>query len=293
MPGAGPDGTYAFLYPPTPEHVPVFSDCWTTQQVNGTFTNCPLKFSTANLLLAVASATALDHAPRNHSKWDNTKFRYIGRSFGVGSPAGLTDDHVTSLTNIQHYTYREAGLVTETDCRYNDSAAYYLHEETRKLMIYPNLYLAIGALPNSNWTLIQEHPNYMQILESDKKMFGYDYYAQVGLGNPDGIVSTYNRAPPTPDDPIGYYFGISAGKSYHQLNRFQCRLEIKPTVVEVVVSVLNGSIIATRNETPTVQDPDPSGHLRRRAVISLNLSFIVSSLYVSTVGDAFMANVRN
>lgn len=42
-----------------------------------------------------------------------------------------------------------------------------------------------------------------------------------------------------------------------------------------------------------VDDPDPTHNLREVASDSYGLSFISTSLYTSTVGDAFMANIRS
>ena len=50
------------------------------------------------LLSSASSATTVDGSPRKHVKLDNSGFTYIGRSYGVGAPAGLTDSHILNDT---------------------------------------------------------------------------------------------------------------------------------------------------------------------------------------------------
>jgi hypothetical protein len=57
------------------------------------------------LLSTAASATTVDGSPRRHSKLDNSGLIYNGRSYGVGSPAGLTDGSITEDHFIVGYTY--------------------------------------------------------------------------------------------------------------------------------------------------------------------------------------------
>jgi hypothetical protein len=151
----------------------------------------------------------------------------------------------------------------------------------------PTLYLTLGALPNSNWTSINAH--------SDQwPSPGYDWYAQIGFRNPGGIVSVFSRPPLTFGDPIGYFFGIGAGSTYHELDKIQCTIRFRPANFEVAVALANRTISATISESRNaVADPDPAGYLRAYAMDSLWLSMIVSSLYVSTVGDALRENIQN
>ena len=47
----------------------------------------------------------------------------IGRSFGVGTDAGLTDRHIAELQNVQRYAYNEVGYYMETGDIYNEFSA--------------------------------------------------------------------------------------------------------------------------------------------------------------------------
>jgi hypothetical protein len=111
-------------------------------------------------------------APRNHSRWTDPKLKYIGRSYGVGAAVGLTDTHLKNLHNIQTYAYHEPGFIASTTCIYNASANMSIElvrDATQNgPSTYPNIYIAKGALPNSNWTDI-----YASNMTS-----GYHFYSQ-------------------------------------------------------------------------------------------------------------------
>ncbi|KAF2111671.1 hypothetical protein BDV96DRAFT_581523 [Lophiotrema nucula] len=290
IPSSGPLGNYSFLYPPpTKGGYLAFNDCWVTQQANGTFTNCPLKYHTRSLLLSVASASSPDNNPRNHSKWDNAKFQYVGRSYGVGASTGLTDHDIITLDRAQEYTYNEVGFVTNTNCIYNATSDWIITwAYDAPNGAYPNMWTAVGALPNSNWTAINSSAQVGDRDYSD----GRGYYAQVGFGDGEGIVSVTNAGPLMPGDDR-YFFALAAGSSYAQLDKVQCQLTFEPANFRVDVSIANNTITVTRDNTTKVENLDPDKKLRMRAIDQLGVSFIEGSLYVSTVGDAFMENARN
>ena len=98
------------------------ADCWTKQQANGTFSSCPTRQFSSNLLTSVASATTPDGSLRNHSRFDSTRFGYVGRSYGVGGSVGLVDHEWTSRPTTQGYNYTESGYITNASCSYNASS---------------------------------------------------------------------------------------------------------------------------------------------------------------------------
>lgn len=75
-----------------------------------------------SLLSSAATATPLDGSVRLHPKYDNSRFVYVGRSYGVGSSPGL----------IVHYIYNQSSESVLSD--------------TGEDM----LYAAQGNLPDSN-----------------------------------------------------------------------------------------------------------------------------------------------
>lgn len=56
-----------------------------------------------------------DGRPRNHSKLDNPNWEYIGRSFGVGSSVGQSDDHIAD-DRVLNYNYTESGYSANVTC---------------------------------------------------------------------------------------------------------------------------------------------------------------------------------
>jgi hypothetical protein len=226
-----------------------------------------------------------------HPKWDNTKFQYIGRSYGVGAAAGLTDRHIAALRNIKQYTYAEIGFRTETKCVYNESSALtiQLHAASDSNS-FPSNYWAFGALPNSNWSQIFEHGNYQQGFW----FAGMEYFAQAAFGNDsfdNQIVSTFNKQPRTSN--TRWMFGMVAGQQYLQLNKTQCETTFQPSLFNIIVSLVNSTISVSRIDNVEVDDPDPSYNLREAASDSYGLSYVSTSLHTSNVGDAFMANIRS
>lgn len=280
VPSGGPTGDYAHL---------LLNKCWESTQSNGTFTNC-LKSTEANRLLqSVATSSPPDNRSRVHSKWDNTKFQYIGRSYGVGAAAALTDRHIAALQNIQQYTYAEIGFHAETKCIYNESSALTIRlKAISDDDAYPSRYLAYGALPNANWSHILEYGNY-----KEGELFqGMDFYAQVALSNESfdhNIVSTFIKQLRTSD--TRWMFGMVTGQRYLQLNKTQCETTFRPSLFNIVVFLVNSTISVSQVDNVEVDDPDPTYNLREVASDSYGLSYVSTSLYTSTVGDAFMANI--
>ena len=288
VPSGGSSNDYAHLQPDLFLTQPVGDECWNVTQSNGTFSNCLKSLQTGNLLRSVATASPPDDRPRVHSKWDNTRYQFIGRSFGVGAATGLTDREISEIQYVQQYTYNETGFSTETTCIYNESSAMQLiYYDTPIEPMFPTMYEACGALPNSNWSQIMQYQNYSRGYCFD----GMDFYAQSAFGPRDKIVSTFNRWPINND--TRWTFGMIAGGSYQQLNNTQCETTFEPSLFQVDVSTLNATIKVSRIENIRVEDPDPLMKLRLVASDSYGLSLIMTSLYTSTVGDSFMENIRN
>lgn len=97
------------------------------------------------LLFSASTATTIDSSPRKHLKLDNTGFTYIGRSYGVGSSAGLGDNGITGNPLSTAYSFEEVGYDVVVDCIYNASAEFVLRPDGNGW-----LWAAKGNLPNSN-----------------------------------------------------------------------------------------------------------------------------------------------
>jgi hypothetical protein len=140
------------------------------------------------LLSSASSATTVDRSPRKHVKLDNSGFTYIGRSYGVGAPVGLTHSHTLNDTFVTSYTYQEPGLNPEVRCIYNSS--------TQFLLSYDGsiLFQARGPLPDSNG------------VGEDSTYIGHGAESIVAIGV--AAVQTNGTQ----------YVGIAAGSNYAFLN---------------------------------------------------------------------------
>ncbi len=58
-----------------------------------------------SLVASAASATTVDGGIRQHPKFDNTRYTFNGRSYGVGASAGLADDSITENPLALSYMY--------------------------------------------------------------------------------------------------------------------------------------------------------------------------------------------
>ncbi|KAM3074546.1 hypothetical protein ACMFMG_007976 [Clarireedia jacksonii] len=77
----------------------------TLRNEKGFFTYSPGTLSQGLLSNCLSSETTINGAPRQYARYDNSKFTYLGRSFGVGASVGLVDDHILNDTLATGYTY--------------------------------------------------------------------------------------------------------------------------------------------------------------------------------------------
>jgi hypothetical protein len=292
------DGAYPFLHYRLDTDAFYF-DCFTLNQANGSFTNCPGVYKSGELLTAASSATTIDGSPRNHSKLDSTDYRYvtcslsrlsltlacryIGRSYGAGSSVGLTIGSINNPT-LQGYNYTEKGYITTVECEYNSSSLWQIYAmdgcDTEATSL-PCLYMTEGCFPNSDFNDPQS---------------GFpcspDYYSQTAFGSTgDAIVS---MGATNSDNLTEYYVSIAAGSMYEQLDKLQCQFVFKPTLFDVEVSTINSTIQVKPTQEKQVADIEPKGLLRSKLMDAINtITMVQTSLYVSTAGVALMNNVRN
>ena len=283
IPLVGP-GSYSFLRPRGDENVE--TQCWVAQQPNGTFTSCPTEHFVGKILDSASSAATSDGSARNHSKFDATRFRYNGRSYGAGAAVGLTESDSLKTSNIQQYSYIETGYKSTANCIYNQSSAWILSPiETRcitgTITGAPSFLYAQGWFPNSDWT---------QLIASPNTSFP-DFYIQLYFSSTgDDVVSIGNH---NSDYVSQYYIAIAAGASYSELDKIQCELIFQPTSFEVRVSKTSSTITVVPTNA-TCPDPEPRGILRSKVMDGLNkISMVATFLYVSTVGGALVQNINN
>jgi hypothetical protein len=214
-----------------------------------------------NLLSSAASASSVGTRPPVHPKFDNTQFSYVGRSYGVGAPAGLTDLLITSNNQAAGYVYEETGYLCNVTCIYNRTSAFHLTPTVDEW-----IFEAAGNLPDSI-----DSPEVSSYI-------GHDSKAIVAIGVAHSELSPRR------------YLAITAGSSYAFLNSTQCTLDFAPTLFNVTVDLSNSNI--TVSPIQPAPDFNPQRNLTRTVVRQFELmSNDLTNLYVSLLGDAFNSSI--
>ncbi|CAD6441235.1 e6025a55-6e3b-4031-9693-cce8beea2fad [Sclerotinia trifoliorum] len=235
----------------------------TLRSDKGFFTYSPAMAYQGLLSQSISTATTMDGSARQHGKYDNSKFVYIGRSFGVGASVGLADDRIFGKSISTGYTFQEVGYTAETSCMYNQSADFKLVNDGVQL------FAARGFLPDS---ASAEFSVYLGHTSNSIVAFG------VSADN-----TGYNPR----------YLGIAAGSDYGNLNMAQCRTQFKPTLFDVSVALGDKTITVTANNAPAV-DIEPSGTLTHVLERQFELSSNdMSNIYQSVIGNALNFSIAD
>ncbi|KAL1594437.1 hypothetical protein SLS60_010197 [Paraconiothyrium brasiliense] len=217
------------------------------------------------LLSAAAGASSNDSLAKiTHSKIDNTQFSYTGRSYGVGSSAGLTD-FVFTQVNAASYKYNEYGYLTTAQCIYNQSSNFTLSGPVNEW-----IYAAAGTLPDS-----VEGPEYSNYI-------GHNANAIVAMG------VAYSELSPR------RYVAITAGESYAHLNNTQCEFDFAPTMFEVTVDLanLNITVKPTSPISEKLIHSTDARNITRTVVRQFELlSNDLTNLYDSLLGQALNSSI--
>ncbi len=107
------------------------------------------------VIINAAGSVTLNRSSRTHPKHDNSGYTYLGRSYGVGSSAGLVDPHYTrKSSDIRHYTYFENGYLSNITCIHNSSSRWDIVKACDSGDVaFPDMYTARGILPNSDYNI--------------------------------------------------------------------------------------------------------------------------------------------
>ncbi|MCJ1457923.1 hypothetical protein MMC28_008292 [Mycoblastus sanguinarius] len=203
----------------------------------------------------------------------------MGRSYGVGSPAGLVDENLyggSSSANLLSYKYNEPGYLAHVTCFYNTSSDFHLEEiqAGKPDNGIPYVYYAIGHFPNAISTQ------------------GQDFFSVVGLDGDDSIAVVAAKRYQARNVIL-----VTAGSDYPHLNNTQCEVRFAPTMFTVGVDISNKLIsVLPINTTKTAGPASPSfdstAGLAGTAINQINdLGMVSTSLYISIVGDALMSNI--
>ncbi|KAI9722430.1 MAG: hypothetical protein M1828_004797 [Chrysothrix sp. TS-e1954] len=215
------------------------------------------------LLSSVASAWTTDGRIRMHNKFDYTGYRYAGRSYGVGSSAGLIDDHLSSNPRTVSYQYQEPGYNTAATCVYNASSEFVLMETYDTM-----LWSASGPVP-------------------DSPIQSPEYSVYIGRGSnvivAIGVTGKIERP---------RYVAFAAGANYSILNNVQCEISFSPALFNVTTHLEGRNITVTPN-TISTPDIDPTGVLVKTAMRQYELiANDQTNIYVSFVGDSFNNSIN-
>ncbi|OJJ71078.1 hypothetical protein ASPBRDRAFT_80378, partial [Aspergillus brasiliensis CBS 101740] len=200
---------------------------------------------------------------RSHPKLDSTGYTYLGRSYGVGGPVGLTDQNIAaSFPHAANYTYRERGYLAHVSCLYNTSTLFLL-EDTYDTA----LYVAQGPLPDSNVSS-GEYSTYT----------GWSTDTIVALG--------------VASQPAAYT------KESFVPRWFLVNVAVQEKVVDVVpLNTTSSSYQENKDEEEEAEeeiDIDPTNKTIHVAMRQLELiSNDLTSFYRSTLGDAFNTSIAD
>ncbi|KAL8732307.1 MAG: hypothetical protein Q9166_002879 [cf. Caloplaca sp. 2 TL-2023] len=253
-------------------------ECNAVTNNHGIFGKCPVSIIQSSLLNRASQATS--NLTQSHIKNDNSHYSFIGRSYGVGSSAGLVDESLSggqSTSKLLAYNYTEPGYLTNVTCFHNASSDFHLQIAKKGEVGYgiPYVYYATGLFPNA------------------KSGNSPDFYAVTGIGGDQNIATVAAKQ----------YEGrnvilVTAGSNYIDLNSTQCEVNFTPANFEVGIEVTERlisvkPIIATDHVDSSRPSFDPSSGLALAVIDQLNaLGMISTSLYTSVIGDALMSNVK-
>ncbi|TEY87374.1 hypothetical protein BOTCAL_0003g00550 [Botryotinia calthae] len=232
----------------------------------GYFTYSPAMHYLGLLSQSLSTATTMDGSPRQHAKFDNSKYLYVGRSYGIGASVGLVDDEILGNTIATGYTFQEVGYAAMTKCIYNQTSDFTLVHNGLQL------FAARGRLPDSGINTTGEYSVYL----------GHSTNSLVAIG-----VAAANT---------GYnprYLAIAAGSDYDYLNTTQCRTEFMPSLFNVSVALGGRNITVTR-ASESKEDIEPSGNLTHVVERQFELaSNDLTGIYQSVIGSAMNFSIAD
>ncbi|KAF4919541.1 hypothetical protein CGCVW01_v007770 [Colletotrichum viniferum] len=195
------------------------------------------------------------------SKFDNKDYFFEGRTYGVASSVGTTDNGLKK--SVRKYRFEEVGYLPQVECLYNSSTNFRIGKE------YPHRTFAVtGFLPDS---------------------VGSAQWSEYIGATSDSIVAI--GVADSPQSPRRY-ISIAAGEKYRVLNTTQCTVDFLPTLFQVTVDVKDKSIGVVPVSGVDVQDIDPERILTRSAVREFDsMSNSLQSFYGSVLGDALLSTI--
>jgi hypothetical protein len=278
----------------------------TVSNDRGQFSYIPLQDRLGYLLNDGSVASSVDWRPAQHTKNDNSNFTYIGRSYGVGSSVGLTDDATAKKDGTLAYSYTEVGYHTSVECIRNASSGFKLsllvNTPDGPGWIIPASFLASGPGPNTTQSPSCANGNLTDCggvvtvgLSGSDDIVAAAWWASFESGlAPRGLPNATNYKGKTrPVDSLAYTT-IAAGKHNQNLNNVQCGIRMIPALFSVAVNVLERSVQAKLLSNTSQQDIEPTGFIADSASSILGVMTVVdTAVYTSIMGTMLTRNINN
>lgn len=253
----------------------VLDNCTEIHDIRGFVPTCPVPALQGFFLTSASSATSKTAGePRLHSKLDNVRWSYSGRSFGVGASAGIAVTASIKGSNaFIAYQYQEVGYRAHVQCTKNMSSniAVELYESTPLGYTW---YVLTGSLANEPNGTGELYP--VSSWDNPPKILVWA--ARSYEGNNMATIAT-------------------SADEYTIFNQTQCSFTFIPAVFNVFINVTSRLIRVEERSTATldrIENFEPTGNLTFSVVQSINLlSRMSNSLYVSVIGNALQTNVYN
>ena len=273
----------------------VNDNCTVINDARGLVPSCPVPTLQGLLLLSASSATTLDGRPRKHSKLDNPKWEYIGRSFGIGSSVGQLNERIFD-DRLLRYSYTELGYNTKVSCIQNRTSDFYF-----RLIGFSKQNISASEYQSTHHP---ELPFDIALPPTQSQLstyFAEGYLPETMMGVPElyPVISWHPKyeniaAWAASADNGRNIIAVAAGtKLYQELNQTQCEVFFTPMAFNVSVNRLKHSISVEAQDSTDPGDIDLSGHLQVNVMRSINLLARMSpSLYVSVLGETLSRNVE-
>ena len=233
------------------------------------------------LVNSISVASSSNALIPQYPKLDRSGFSFYGRSYGVAARVGLTSDPTTTTTTpgqahfVENYTFSETGYLSDVSCIFNETSDVYFEDLAGvdggtygggNWSGYVVVQQATGSLPTGPWQ-------------------GFTIMAIADNCTVIALAAGHNDT--------HYIYGLAAGYYYPNLTNVQCKVNLTPTLFDIAVNVStsNISVIPAADQSRII-DIDPTRGLVNNTFTSLNyLSQIITTMYTSVLGDAFMVNV--
>ena len=264
------------------------------------------------ILEKASSATSLDNTTVAVSqKFDNSRYSFNGRSFGVGTTVGwpvfnrtqqaadLPD--ISNLNNVAGYNFEQVGYRTQVSCIINSSSEWNLYQlyETGISGI-PIIISALGPLPNSpaNTSTFQRGMINQTFDAVPVSLAQFAYLSDVTMAAIAAVSNdgTNYLALTSYDGSLGATSDLPRTTRYDFLNHAQCEVKFIPRIFHIEADaderLINVTDVRDAEEgliDPTVGDgtfPTGQGILAQMVMRqTMVLSASITTLFYSAVGD--------